>query len=519
MNWCVYDDCTWTFPDSSRIGAQTVHLDAPRGGHAAFQLLAAPPAGAGYCRLSFRWETPCTLDVKIFCLTPVTVNENTSPSLMTTLNYDSCRSYVTRQAPFDVYDALMPCFSDGTAEGDAFYISIEIPPDTVPGTYRGVFRAVWGDAAAECPVCCQVYAACVPAAGKGVLSMLNFFCYDNIYAQHHAAEGSAEWYRLMRLYIRAQLEMRCTHILLPAGQPVFCDGRLVDFNFSAAERVGQIAQEEGAPCLCGAHIAHWSEWTGAEYYPFWDETTSVTSQEGYFQLRMYFSAWERIIRKNNWQNCMAQALADEPQVHNASTYRILAAICRKFLPGIPILDAVEATDLGGGIDVWIPKLDTYEKNRQIFDRLKSAGEEMWFYTCAFPAGNAMNRSMDLPLTVSRSLLWMTARCRLTGYLHWGFNYYIGEDIWHSACCPHKGALLPAGDAHIVYPGSGGPLRSVRFEAQRGGAEDCELLYQLMKSDPEAVDALTKGVCVSSTHWTADGAVLLSARRRLLQRLG
>ena len=216
---------------------------------------------------------------------------------------------------------------------------------------------------------------------------------------------------------------------------------------------------------------------------------------------------------------MAQALADEPQVHNASTYRILAAICRKFLPGIPILDAVEATDLGGGIDVWIPKLDTYEKNRQVFDRLKNAGEEMWFYTCAFPAGNAMNRSMDLPLTVSRALLWMTARCRLTGYLHWGFNYYIGEDIWHSACCPHKGALLPAGDAHIVYPGSGGPLRSVRFEAQRGGAEDCELLYQLMKSDPDAVGALTKEVCVSSTHWTADGTVLLSARRRLLQRLG
>ena len=73
------------------------------------------------------------------------------------------------------------------------------------------------------------------------------------------------------------------------------------------------------------------------------------------------------------------------------------------------------------------------------------------------------------------MLWMGALYRLSGFLHWGFNYYIGDDIWHSACCPHKGALLPAGDAHIVYPGKDGrPWRSMRFEAQRAGAEDYEL---------------------------------------------
>ena len=143
---------------------------------------------------------------------------------------------------------------------------------------------------------------------------------------------------------------------------------------------------------------------------------------------------------------------------------------------------------------------------------------MWFYTCAFPAGRAVNRSMDLPLTVSRGLLWLAAREQFSGYLHWGFNYYIGPDIWHSACCPHKGALLPAGDAHIVYPGPDGPWRSLRFEAQRGGAEDCELLRLLQRTDPGAVKALTKEVCASSTAYTADGGTLLAARRRLLEKL-
>lgn len=214
--------------------------------------------------------------------------------------------------------------------------------------------------------------------------------------------------------------------------------------------------EEGAPYLCGGHIAHWAEWTGEEYFLSWSPSTGVSTPEGYLQLRRYFTVWADIIRQNGWEGKMTQALADEPQEGNARTYRILAAICRKFLPGVPILDAVETTNLGGGIDIWVPKQDTFEKKKDTFRLLQDAGEEIWFYTCAFPAGNIMNRSMDLPLTVSRLLLWMGASCRLTGFLHWGFNYYIGDDIWNRACCPHKGALLPAGDAHIVYPGPDGP---------------------------------------------------------------
>ena len=77
---------------------------------------------------------------------------------------------------------------------------------------------------------------------------------------------------------------------------------------------------------------------------------------------------------------MTQALADEPQEGNARTYRILAAICRKFLPGVPILDAVETTNLGGGIDIWVPKQDTFEKKKDTFRLLQDAGEAIWFYT-------------------------------------------------------------------------------------------------------------------------------------------
>lgn len=515
MNFCVYDDCTWLYPDSPLAGPQTARLDAPRGGHAAFQLLVDK---GGECRLTFHWKTPDGPPVSLYRLVPVGVNENTAPTLMTTTDYAACRDYVTRAAPFEVYDAMAPCAFGEAVPGRAFYLCAEPAHRQVPGLYSGELTIEREGERAVCPVECRVYAARVPAAGEGVFSMLNFFCYENIATQHGAAEGSREWRRLMRRYIRAQLDMRCTHILLPSGRPLTEDGRLVGFDFSLAEEVGRIALEEGAPKLCGGHVAHWHEWTDPEYYPFWDQELPLSGEEGYFQLRMYFSQWARVINKNGWHKRMTQALADEPQVHNAVGYRMLAAVCRKFLPGVPILDAVETTNLGGGVDVWVPKLDTWEKHEQAFRRLQAAGEEMWFYTCAFPAGRAVNRSMDLPLTVSRGLLWLAAREKFSGYLHWGFNYYIGPDIWRSACCPHKGALLPAGDAHIVYPGPDGPWRSLRFEAQRGGAEDCELLRILQQTDPGAVKALTKEVCASSTAYTADGGALLAARRRLLEKL-
>ena len=515
MDFCVYDDCTWLYPDSLLAGPRQARLDAPRGGHAAFQLLLDKD---GECRLTFRWKTPGGPPVRLYRLAAVGVNENTAPTLMTTTDYAACRDYVTRAAPFEVYDAMAPCAFGEAVPGPAFYLCAEPAHRQVPGLYSGELTIEREGERAVCPVECRVWAARVPGPGEGVFSMLNFFCYENIAAQHGAAEGTGEWRRLLRRYIRAQLDMRCTHILLPSGRPVRENGRLVGFDFSLAQEVGRIALEEGAPWLCGGHVAHWREWTDPEYYPFWDGELPLSGEEGYFQLRMYFDRWAQVIADNGWQGRMAQALADEPQVHNAAAYRILAAVCRKFLPGVPILDAVEATDLGGGVDVWVPKLDTWEKNKSTFRRLQAAGEEMWFYTCAFPAGRAVNRSMDLPLTVSRGLLWLAAREKFSGYLHWGFNYYIGTDIWHSACCPHKGALLPAGDAHIVYPGPDGPWRSLRFEAQRGGAEDCELLRLLQQTDPDEVRALTQEVCASSTRYTASGEVLLAARRRLLEGL-
>lgn len=520
----VFNDTDWLYPDSKHSALTHISLHLPRGGHDGVQLLV--DTAQTHISISYHPDVLCDSDnscgptVQLYQLLPVGVNENTSATLMTTTDYESCREFVTRKAPFEVYDALKP--SDGEIQSGgrfAIYLCAECSCETPPGQYLGTLIVKEADNETKISVRCTVHAPVVPALSEACLGMLNFFDYNGLSSQHKTVRGSDAYWESFRQYVRAQIDMRCTHILLPPGEAVYQDNVLTGFDFSMAERAGRIALEEGAVRLCGGHMAHWHKWDDDEYYPNWDQTLGVTTPQGYLQMRLYFSKWAQVIHKNGWESCMTQALADEPQTHNDKTYRILAAMFRKFLPNVPIIDAVETVNLGGGIDIWVPKQDTYEKWKKDYELLQAAGEEMWFYTCAFPAGPAMNRSMDLPLTVSRIMLWMGALYRLSGFLHWGFNYYIGDDIWHSACCPHKGALLPAGDAHIVYPGdSGAPWRSIRFEAQRGGAEDYELLMQAIAIAPDKTDALIRTVCTSSRSYVRKGDEVSAARRKLLELL-
>lgn len=521
MQYSIYSDLEWTYPDSPFIPLRPVLLETARGGHAAFQLLGETlPSQTALC-VSMEWETQeAGNGLTLFTgeLLPVGVDENTSATLMTTTDYDSCREFVTRKAPFYVYDAIRPADAVLTGTRLALYLCFQAASDARPGLRCGTLHIHIGNTQLDIPVSCVIRSASIPSLEKARLGMLNFFDYEDLGRQHGADPESNEYWELFRLYVRAQLHMRCTHILLPPGRPVYENGHLAGFDFTAAQRAGRIAAEEGAPYLCGGHIAHWSEWTGEEYFLAWDSSTGVTTQEGYLQLRRYFTAWAGIVRENGWEGRMTQALADEPQQGNARTYRILACIFRRFLPGVPIIDAVETTDLGGGIDIWVPKQDTYEKWQDAFRTLQDAGEEIWFYTCAFPAGRIMNRSMDLPLTVSRLLLWMGARYHLSGFLHWGFNYYIGSDIWNHACCPHKGALLPAGDAHIVYPGTNGPWISMRYEAQRAGAEEYELFRLLEEVRPGRGKEIISPACTDFRNYTAEPVVVMEARRRLFEEL-
>jgi hypothetical protein len=68
--------------------------------------------------------------------------------------------------------------------------------------------------------------------------------------------------------------------------------------------------------------------------------------------------------------------------------------------------------------------------------------------------------------------WLNFSEHLTGYLHWGLNFW-GPDPFGT-----PSDTLPPGDTHVIYPGSAGPLNSIRWEIERESLEDFEYLHLL-----------------------------------------
>ncbi len=145
---------------------------------------------------------------------------------------------------------------------------------------------------------------------------------------------------------------------------------------------------------------------------------------------------------------------------------------------------------------------------------------MWFYTCLNPKGEFANRFLEQPLLKTRLLHWINFRFGSTGYLHWGLNYWKGEDPWDetTAIQTENGNILPGGDSWIIYPRDKRLYGSIRLEAMRDGIADYTLLQMLARKD----EALAKEICRQTVYdWTTydmSTTHFRAARHQILEAL-
>ncbi len=519
MKFSVFSDLEWTYPDTALTDRRNVELSCPRNGHSGFQLLGEVLSEKTELRVSMEWEREGDHPIlESFELIDIGVDENTAADFYTTLDYESCKEFVTRKAPFRVYDCLRPLTEALQGRRLALYFRLTAPPELPAGKYRGTLSVFAGEEELSVPVSLRVFSAVVPELPEAKLSWIHFFNYQNLILQEKAQPDTEEYWETFRRYVRAQRELRCTAVMLPAGEMKGGTNGSFSFDFSRAVKAAEIAFEEGIQKVCGCQIAKRRDKPPFGYALAWEEALSPVEEAGRAQVEAYFSAWRSILKEKGWEGRVMQSLADEPQPFSAAAYRELAALARKCLPGVPFLEAVETPELGDSLDIWVPKQVRYEEKREAYESLRAKGKTLWFYTCAFPAGPTMNRSMDLPLVQCREVFWMGFFYNFTGFLHWGFNYHAGKDLWNSACCddPPSGKKFPAGDSNIVYPGKNGPWPSMRYEAQRGGAEDFELLRRLEQKAPEQAKSLVRRLCTSFREYNTSAEVFEATRGLLLK---
>lgn len=523
MKYSIYSASEWLYPDAECGDRHSITLNAARNGRTGFQVKLTDLPENTPVTVAHSFGSPLRLEA--FRLVDVLVNENTGRVGLTWKESDGEPEYVTRRAPFRVYDPMRR-YRDGQEftgkEATGFYFSFDIPAETAPGCYTEKFLIEAGGETADLDVTVKVYAAEIPS--KETLNVTNWFSVGNMAVRHHVVPFSEEHWEIIRQYGAMMRRARqntfwVTRDLVKSS--VAADGKYV-FDFSRAKRLISLYLGMGFTVIEGSQIAYRQEWNSTIFHTWAvDHEVASTSIEGYTYLSQYLTAWAAFLKENGWYDRLIQHVADEPHDTCKADYCRLSGIVRQFLPGIKIIEAVEIPDLAGAVDIWVPKDHYYESHKEQYEAFRAAGNTLWFYTCCFPGGKFMNRLLDKPLLEVRYLHWGNFKYDMPGFLHWGLNHYKDfQDAFENTTPEHGSPTshLPAGDSHLVYPGDDGPWGSVRLENHAYGAQEYELFRILEKKEPEKAHAICDSMVRGFDDFEKDTEKMEQARTALLEAL-
>ena len=516
----VYSENQWVYPDDklTKLNKDLLTLDVARGANVTCQILTD---------INVEEKTPFTLSISGangVTITPYqlvirNVPRNSGPQGKpnSTLDYDLVKDFVTKKAPFDVYDITAPMDKVLPRGGRfAFALRFNAAIESFPGTQNIVVSIRLGENLVEVPITLNVHKAIVPVMRDSKLSITNWVLPNLVANDANTDRYTDEYYAMYEKLLKSMVDIRNNHIsvveswrrAVPDESIKDESGKIIDFDLSTLERSLQIAEKVGMTKLYGSYIAHFVQWNMPEVCLLWDweHKHNAISAEGYRQLKIYFKRVKEMVERNHWEDKYIQPLFDEPQFQNAENYRIFVGMVRQIYPGLIVHDPIEVDNIPGTADIWCVKNAVYEKYKESFQSQQADGQRMTWYACGAPAGYTMNRTIDLPLVVSRLCFWICHRYNFEGFLHWGYHVPCDDGRW---------AMHAPGNTNLVYFMDGEYWHSIRSNAQRAGAEDWELLSIIKEKNPEFVEKIVERACRTFDDYESDWKVIEKLRLQIL----
>ena len=431
---------------------------------------------------------------------------------------------LVRQAPADFPDPLLEETTIAVPAGQCqpLWLTVRVPQDAPAGRYDGSFRLITASGADEVPVTLQVFDFEVP--DQRHIPVTNWFTPGRIARQYHVEPWSEAHWELLGRYADNMREHRQNVCLTPLSliditqKP---DGTFA-FDFARFDRWIELFETRGGMDFFeGGHVAGRDGGWETTRIKFNDITVTLTdgtskALPGEQVIRPLMSALQAHLEQKGLLDRFWIHIADEPIDKCLASWEEKSRIVHEAAPKIKRIDAIEAPEFHGTLEIWVPRLDHLH---DWYERYKSAqkeqGAELWFYTCLFPNQTYPNRLVDYSLLKTRILHWMNWHFDAPGYLHWGLNYWT-DDPFAST----ESGRLPPGDAFIIYPGKDGPLNSIRWEAMRDGLEDYEYLYLLAErtGSREQSTAFTGRLIRSIIDYENDPELLLKTRQEIAEAI-
>jgi hypothetical protein len=525
MRCLLQDSLVWLYPDSE-VGSRPVRsfsLDVARGGIAATTILINDARVGVPVRLAL---APAPKTWSVFRLVDVPVEQNTGLNSFCE-KAGVVNPHAVRRAPFRVFDAMEPVDPAGvkaTAATQALRIHIPIARTAKPGVKDYVCTVTQGDVPSILKLRVTVHGAVIPPVGRISFPYTNWYHVENMATRHGLELWSEAHWRMIRRYADLMAHGRQNAFIIPLTH-IFSRtaAGALELNRPRLRRWVKTFTDAGLHYIEGGHFGGRTDhaWE-APTFSIGLTKSLATGPEGNADIAAIAGQLMEEIDRNDWWDRWIQHVADEPIAVNAVDYRLFVGMVRKYMPGIPILDATMQETLVGSVDMWCPQVSSYQRNRERFEAMQALGDEVWSYTCCSPGGPWLNRLLDMELLRPALIGWGSALFNLDGFLHWGLNQYQQQqNPFEMNVIPNWGGgsnSLPPGDTHVVYPGGGAPWSSVRFESHREGFEDLELLRQLQSANPGKARAVIQPVIRGFDDYTKDASVLRAARKKLLQAL-
>jgi hypothetical protein len=376
-------------------------------------------------------------------------------------------------------------------------------------------------------------AATVPE--KETLNVTNWFSLGDQKSEqfYGVAMFSDGWWKLVDNVAHVFAAHRQNVIITPLMglvQPKVTGGRL-QYDFSNFDRWVETFKSAGAlKYIEGSHLLtrpYYQASLGVHIFErqgnkFVTKTLPPDSPEVQRFLAGFLTALNKHLESKGWKGMYLQHVLDEPHGKEIPYYGKIAAIVRRYLPGVQTIDAIDAQHIPDTerkyCDIWVPQLGKFDNAVDLLEQRIQGGHPVWYYTCLYPQGRYTNRLMDFPLIKTRLLPWLDFRYNFTGFLHWGGNSWTPKPMLDTQpVIDNNTELLPSGDAFIYYPDKKGLTfdSSIRMEAFLAGIEDYELLHQLKASNPAEAKSLGTSAITSFTDYVRDAAAFRKIESKLL----
>ncbi|RAP74173.1 DUF4091 domain-containing protein [Paenibacillus montanisoli] len=222
------------------------------------------------------------------------------------------------------------------------------------------------------------------------------------------------------------------------------------------------------------------------------------------------------VEKRGLQQKVYFHISDEPYMNTLENYRLASDFLRPMLKGYPVIDAL--SDFAFYESGLVPRPIPATNHIEPF--LEAGVADLWTYYCCGQYKDVANRFFTFPSARNRIIGVQLHKFGITGFLHWGFNFWFSQ-YSRKAIDPFvttdAGHAFPSGDAFLVYPGEEGPIESIRMEVFYEALQDMRAFALLEElGGKEELRTLMDGITFSS--YPEESEWLLALRETVNQRI-